>query len=203
MKTTSLSTRLKSITPRKLKQSEIPDGRKLEETQKCLEDFMERYIIKLVEEVGRRDSDFCSKNYLQPICAEVSDVLEKFRNWNHRDLSDSGSVLRKPESKGTPEWDYFVKKDRESLRDHAKKLLKEMDEFFVKERKFKVVVCTKADGAFPCLTSKEEFPFKQWHRFAFLPFKRSQVGCLRRGRRCDRAEDGRQAGSSECLAHTA
>ena len=43
---------------------------------------MEIYIIKLVEEVGRRDSDFCSKNYLQPICAEVSDILEKVRNWN-------------------------------------------------------------------------------------------------------------------------
>jgi hypothetical protein len=78
----STSTRLKSITPRKLKQNEIPDDRKLEETQKCLGDFMERYIIKLVEEVGRRDSDFCSKNYLQPICAEVSEVLEKVRNWN-------------------------------------------------------------------------------------------------------------------------
>jgi hypothetical protein len=82
-----------------------------------LEDFNQKYINNLVEEVGRRGSDFCSKNYLQPICAEVSDVLEKLRKWNRRDLSDSGSVLRKPESKSTPEcpgeWDYFDKKDRE------------------------------------------------------------------------------------------
>jgi hypothetical protein len=68
VKTTS--TRHDPITPRKLKQSEIPDGRKLEETQKCLEDFTER-INNMAEKVGRRSSDFCSKNYLQPICAEV------------------------------------------------------------------------------------------------------------------------------------
>jgi hypothetical protein len=161
------STRHDLITPRTLKQSEIPADRDVVETQKCLEDFMEKYINKLVEEVGRRDSDFCSKNYLQHICAEVSAVLEKVRNWNHRDLSDSGSVLRKPESKSTPEWDYFVKKDREHLKDYAKKLSKAMDEFFFKERKFKVVVCTKADGAFSCLTSKEGSPFEQKYRFAF------------------------------------
>jgi hypothetical protein len=65
------STRHNRITPRTLKESEIPDGRKLEETQKCLEEFTKRYINKLVEEVVRKDSDFCSKNYLQPICAEV------------------------------------------------------------------------------------------------------------------------------------
>lgn len=101
MKTTS--TRHDRITPRKLKQSEVPEDREVVETQKCLEDFIERYINKLVEEVGRRDSDFCSKNYLQPICAEVRDVLAKFRKWNLCDLSGSGSVLRKPESKSTPE----------------------------------------------------------------------------------------------------
>ena len=132
MKTTS--TRHDRITPRTLKQSEIPDGRKLEEIQKCLEEFTKRYINKLVEEVVRKDSDFCSKNYLQPICAEVRVVLAKFRKWNLCDLSGSGSVLRKPEPKSTPEcpkeWNYFVTTDRESLRDHAKKLLKAMDASF-------------------------------------------------------------------------
>jgi hypothetical protein len=169
MKTTS--TRHNPSIPRKLKQSEIPDGRKLEETQKFLDAFTER-INNMAEKVGRRGSEFCSKNYLQPICAEVSDVLEKFRKWNLRDLSDSGSVLRKPESKSTPEcpakeWDYFDQTDRKRLKDDAKQLSKAMDEFF-KGRKFKVDVCTKADGTISCLTSKEELPpFKQKYRFAF------------------------------------
>jgi hypothetical protein len=85
---------------------------------------------------------------------------------NRRDLSDSGSVLRKPESKSTPEcpgeWDYFNQTDRKRLKDDAKQLSKAMDEFF-KGRKFKVVVCTISG-----LTSKEELPpFKPKYRFAF------------------------------------
>ena len=79
-------------------------------------------------------SDFCSKNYLQPICAEVSECFKNFRKWNRRDLSDSGSVLRKPESKSTPEcpgeWDYFDQADRKRLKGDAKQLSKAMDEFF-------------------------------------------------------------------------
>jgi hypothetical protein len=110
-----------------------------------------------VDEVGLFNSEFCSKNYLVPICYEVSDVLLKFRTWNRRDLQGT------KECPG--EWDYFDHKDRQRLKGGTKQLSKAIDEFV--HPQFKAVVCTKDGGAFSCLNSKGGSPFEQKYRFTF------------------------------------